>query len=63
MGMYEVSSRDGEHVPGLIGVMVAQLLTVLKTTELYTLNRYVVWCVNYISIKLEGKKSNQIIST
>ena len=48
MGMYEVSSRDGENVLGLIGVMVAQLLTVLKTTELYSLNRYVVWCVNYI---------------
>lgn len=47
MGMYEVSSRDGENVLGLIGVMAAQLL-ILKTTELFTLNRHVVWCVNYI---------------
>lgn len=48
MGMYEVSSRDGENVLGLIGVMAAQLLTILKTTELFTLNRHVVWYVNYI---------------
>lgn len=48
MGMYEVFSRDGENVLGLIGVMAAQLLTILKTTELCTLNSYVTWCVNYI---------------
>lgn len=48
MGMYEVSSRDGENVLGLIRVMVAQPLTILKTTELFTLNRHVVWRVNYI---------------
>ena len=48
MGMYEVSSRDGENVLGLIGVMVAQFRAYNKNAELYTLNRYVVWCVNYI---------------
>lgn len=56
---------DGKRVQALLGgrggikminylivVMVAQLCAYTKAIRLYTLNELMVWCVDYISIKL-----------
>ena len=37
-------------------VVVAQFCTIQKTTELSTLNEWILWYVNYISIKLLKKR-------
>lgn len=45
--------------------MVAQLFGYTKTIELYTLNQWIVWCVDYILIKLfkkNNRKRHSIIS-
>ena len=45
--------------------MTAHRCAYIKTTELYTLNECILWCVNYISIKplkievLKGEKHNK----
>ena len=41
-----------ENVQGLIMVIVNNSVNILKIIELHTLNRWITWCVNYISKKL-----------
>lgn len=49
---HRLSLCGDEHVPRLTVVMVAVSVDILKDTKLYTLNRCIVWKVNYSSIKL-----------
>lgn len=44
--------RDDKNVLKLILVIVTHLGEYTKTMKLYTLNGYILWYVNYISIKL-----------
>lgn len=58
---HEVSFKSDENVLKFIMLMVAELCDYIKAIQLYTLNRQIIWCVNYLSRKMLFKKITTVI--
>lgn len=52
MDLRDFFLKSGENAVNFVVMLVAQLFNILKSIEWYILNEWILWYVNYISIKL-----------